>query len=192
MTLNKLVEAAANGDADEVRRLTGFSDHVDHVDNVYYEALHYANLHGHVECVKLLIPFISNNKNSYMMKLSAAADLAVCVRVLIPTVTPLECHEALVYAAAYGNAACVRVLLNTTTDYEEALYQAVVNLSCECVDILYPLGDPETVLKRVKQVYPNDELFWVSLEERIGLDQQRALLLREAGLEHTTPPPRKM
>lgn len=83
-----------------------------------FTALRLAAHHGHVECLRLLIP---------VSGLAAAAFQ--CVRV----------------AARGGHAECVRLLVfasGPTDTYTKALHQAAINGCDECVKLLIPVSSP--------------------------------------------------
>jgi len=112
-----LLNAADQGNTAEVQRLISISDLA--FNN---EALRRASAHGHVECVKMLIP-VSNPKHndSSALQWASANGYVACVKELIPVSEPkAQNNEALVAAAFYGHHECVDLLFDVCNP-EEAL-----------------------------------------------------------------------
>lgn len=159
--LNKnLIVAAANGNADEVRRLIPLSDSL--ADKT--QALQYAVQNGHFECVKLLIP-VSNPKDNNSSALSRAAyygDLAI-IKLLLPHSNP---------KANNSQALCIAVLQGHDM----------------CVGILHSVSDPKKALEYLKTTHPDKNHIWGGLEQAVlAQHNQKRLtrLLKKCVSEHT-------
>lgn len=149
--LNKnLIVAAANGNADEVRRLIPLSDSL--ADKT--QALHYAVQNGHFECVKLLIP-VSNPKDNNSSALKCAVhygDLEI-LELLLP-------HS------------------NPKANDSEALCIAVLEGHDMCVSVLHSVSDPKKALECLKTTHPDKNHIWGGLEQAVLAQQKQERLIR--------------
>lgn len=142
-----LIEAAQNGNIEEVDRLIPLSDPKAR-DSL---ALRWAAGNGHVECVKLLIP-VSDPKSckSYALQMAAAMGHVQCVRLLIPVSRPKD-------------------------DNSLALRSATRCAQNACVDLLFEVSDPIVALDLLKKESVNNTEKWQYLEEKINEKQQEML-----------------
>lgn len=138
-----LIEAACRGCSQSVSALLPFFD--DHHGN-NTKALGFAAIHGHAECVKLLIP-VSNPKanDSDPLSLAAFRGHADCVALLAPVSDPTARQSyALRQAAAAGHSDCVAILIpisNPAALDSHALELAAENGHAACVALLAPISD---------------------------------------------------
>ena len=105
--MKKIIEAAKNGDYEQLRLLIKQSEN----SNDYNKALEYASKNGHTECVKLLIP-VSDTKNCNALSWASICGHTECVKLLIPVSDPKANNsEALIWAGENNNNDCVELLL---------------------------------------------------------------------------------
>lgn len=164
-----LLDASDQGNTAEVQRLISISDPA--LNN---EALRRAAAHGHVECVKMLIP-VSNPKHndSSALQWAAANGYVACVKELIPVSEPkTHNNEALVAAAFYGHH--------------------------ECVDLLFDVCNPEDALEELKmriRVGTTGRSYHSAyLEEKIHIQrvlEQRTVLEKEVSAQQLPTSPVK-
>ena len=108
-------------------------------------ALRCAAAHGHVDCLRLLLP-VSNPKAEDFDALRVAAEHghAECVRLLLPVSDPKAMNSfALQSAAMNGHAQCVRILLPVSdprAENSDALRWAAWRGHEECVRLLLPVS----------------------------------------------------
>lgn len=171
----QLLEAARNGNADNVRDLIIGSD-VTHNT----EALCVAAEHGHVECVALLIPVADPKANkSLAMHQCVKHQHTECLKILLPFSDANSCSGlALSNAAHDGYTEGVRLLI-PLSDLEmrtRALALAAGMEHMDCVELLYPVSDPLEAVRRMKMVYmPKVAKSWEVLERMIAQEQNDTL-----------------
>ena len=140
---NSLVVAATNGDVEQVRAWLEVANPA--ADD--YLPLFRAIRHGHMDCVKELIPVSNITHNIERAVLLAARWKEFeCLKMLLEYTTPsTQLHEALAISAHNNDCACLE-LLWTHTDAKfnnsYALRAAVANRSLDAFDILLPVSDP--------------------------------------------------
>lgn len=146
-----LIEAAEQGNADEVCRLIPLSD----PKYARSSALRIAAQNGHVQCVALLIP-VSNPKewDNFALNVAATNGHTQCVELLIPVSEP-------------------------KSDDSYALQSAVENGHTPCVDLLYPVSEPMVVMKKLQDKYPDDYTIWGQLQQMIEAERVRNTLNAE-------------
>ncbi len=132
----KLIEAAQQGNLEEVLRLIPLSDPKQ--DNS--EALAQAARHGHLDCVEALLPVSEPCvDNSFALWISANQGHSDCVAALIPhsRVKDGNCR-ALRTAARFGHLDCVEILQTQHSEREriDAATEAVVENHLECFEAL--------------------------------------------------------
>lgn len=146
-----LIEAAKQGNLDEVRRLIPLSDPKAN-DSL---ALRMAAQNGHIECVELLIPVSDPKaKDSYALRWAAQNGHVQCVELLVPISDP-------------------------KADHSFALQSAVENGHTPCVDLLYPVSEPMVVMKKLQDKYPDDYTIWGQLQQMIEAERVRNTLNAE-------------
>jgi len=146
-----LIDAAEQGNTDEVRRLIPLSD----PKYARSSALRIAAQNGHVQCVALLIP-VSDPKewDNFALQAAAVSGHSKCVELLIPVSEP-KCDDSY------------------------ALYRAVENGHTQCVDLLYPVSDPVVALKKLQDKYPDDYTRWGQLQQRVDAERVQHTLNAE-------------
>lgn len=140
----KLVQAAREGNAEEVHRLIPLCGSIDS------EALRVSAIKGHTKCVELLIP-VSNCPAVYSEALRNAASInnTRCVALLAP-------------------------VSDCTANNSEALQWACHHSNEDMLDILYPLSDPQTALGVLNGVNIGSmSTAGVLLSERIKSEQEK-------------------
>lgn len=146
-----LLQAAAQGNLDEVWRLIPLSDPKAN----YSCALDVAAQNGHTSCVELLVP-ISDPKagNSFALRWAAANGHTSCVDLLIPVSDPkAQDSSALQFAIAFGHT--------------------------ECVDLLYPISDPVVALQKMQQKHHDNYNLWGQLQQMVDAERVRNTLNAE-------------
>lgn len=159
-----LLQAAAQGNLDEVWRLIPLSDPKAN----YSCALDVAAQNGHTSCVELLVP-ISDPKagNSFALRWAAANGHTSCVDLLIPVSDPkAQDSSALQFAIAFGHT--------------------------PCVELLYPVSDPIVALQELQHDHPDDYSKWGRLHEMIEAKRLRNMLNAEVGTPTAVKVQRKM
>lgn len=146
-----LIEAARNGDSDEVARLIPISD----LKATGNKSLQIAAQKGHVECVKLLIP-VTNPKAKNNKALCEAANHghSACVKFLIPVSDP-------------------------KADNNMALFWATQRNDNEIVDLLCDFIDPQIALDELMKSHPNQPGRWEYLKNKVEAQNQKNVLISE-------------
>ena len=141
----QIIEAATIGSAEQLNILIKQSKNLISCSD-YTEALKYASLEGHAECVKLLIPVSDPKANESIALLTASnCGHAECVKLLIP-VSNVKANnsQALSYAAVAGHLECVKLLIpvsNPKSNKSRALLWAAEVNRYDCIKLLLPYSD---------------------------------------------------
>lgn len=180
---NDLLEAARDGQTDEVRRLIPISDPKSN-DSA---ALYWAAANGHAECVELLVPVSDANSDeaSPLFK-SAQRGYQECVTLLLPATDPTYYYRALDFAAMEGRTDCVKILMSVvnTDERSNALQIASWYSRHDVVDVLFEASAPDTALDILMQQYPNTPQYWHYLKDKVEVfnaQQQKQVLREEVG-----------
>ena len=147
----KITEAAATGNSEQLSMLIKQSENSNdykEVNDYIGNVLLLASSNGHVECVKLLIPLLSDLDNGEALRRASGNGHADCVKILISVFNPKYGNSsALRWASQNGHAECVKLLipLSEARDNEsDALRCAAVSDNQKCVELLLPHSDIST------------------------------------------------
>lgn len=110
------------------------------------EALEWAAIGGHPECIKILIPLCNPKAHdSFALRAAALNGHPACLALLIPASDPqANDSSALCSAAENGHAECVKLLLECAppkSKRSRALALAAHHGRLECLRILAPVSD---------------------------------------------------
>jgi len=140
----QLVEAARNGNADDVRRFIPLCD----------------PKYNHSECVRLLVP-VSRPKNdkSGVVRMCVQMQHSECLELLLPFFDA-NCRGgmALCDAAQAGYIHGVRRLIPLTDlEARTRALAAVARMGEQyCAELLYPVSEPLEALRQIQELYPQD------------------------------------
>ena len=158
----KIIQVAMNGHIEQLNTLIEQSKKFINYDknlNLVYkkttseptmlimtEALSWATVNNHYDCVKLLIPVSDPKSNdSYALRWASEKGYTECVKLLIPVSDPKDNDsQALRCASNNGFTECVKLLIPVSAPKaknSEALRLAAENNRYECVELLLPYSD---------------------------------------------------
>lgn len=123
-------------------------------------------------------------------------DYLECVKLLFPHCQHIPMEHMMVVAAKKGSIVCLEWLLahvnvDPMHNHSEALVQACYMEHNDCVDVLYPLSNPQEALDHLQLTYPNFPAAWAHLEEKM-MDKQHTTLEQVVLHQGTSTPQRKM
>ena len=137
---------AQTGDADGVAHLLAEKEMP---TEACTSALVQAAERGHIDCVRLLIPFsgdMGNDSIALALVRAAGDGHAECVEVLVPVCGAESINSALAIATRHGHADCVKLLISIpgpkVVFQQSLLYLAAAAGHVECVKLLIPVSDP--------------------------------------------------
>lgn len=138
----KINTAAQNGDAAHIEQLLLGSQK----GEAYFHALEHASENGHIECVRLLLPFCpSKMKVTQALERAARAGHADSVALLIAYSAPKASESSALRAAVVsGSLKCVELLIpvsDPTAGRSQALLEAVRCKQRDIFAALYPVSD---------------------------------------------------
>lgn len=173
-TLNEgLACAAQEGQTDVVRGLLKWANPRYDTDR----SLRMASRERHIDCVKLLLPYVPANtcENVCVWGALQRGDLEMA-QLLLPLCKDVRPNEALVYAAKYGRIEVVRWLLTMANPYCKeslALRTALKEGHTHVVDLLMPLSNCITARTVMECENTYDAQTYSQLEEFIQRQQLR-------------------
>jgi len=143
-----LIQAAHNGDANEVRRLIPLSDPT----NYHSRALLKAVRQKHVECVQMLIPVSNPNDCNIILVEAVKIGYRPNIELLIAAADP-------------------------KFNDSEALYCATQMRNDDIIEMLIDISDVDVVLRDFKNVYPvGEEWAWERLDVIVEARRQKDVL----------------
>lgn len=161
-------------------------------------SLRMASRERHIECVKLLLPFVPANTcdNVCVWGALQRGDVEMA-KLLLPLCKDVRPNEALAYAAKHGKIETVRWLLTVANPYYReslALRQALKEGHVDIVELLMPLSNCISARATMECENEYDPTAYIQLEEFIHRQQLRTHL-RQATYEigkEAAKPKRKM
>jgi ankyrin repeat protein len=140
---DRLIHAAQEGDALAIERELARGVVVQHI---YSQALRQAALHGHFDCLKILLPASDPQaEKSFALRWAAFHGHVESVRLLLPLSDPKALDsQALSWAASAGHLECVNILLPLSkpkAKKSQALLWAARHGHFECAASLLPHSD---------------------------------------------------
>lgn len=127
------------------------------------EALTQACKAGHLQCVQFLIAYADISYGQHVaVRCAIQSNHPDCLRLLMEhTQLPLPIYQfCLEETAKHNQPQCLKILVDhfqDNADYNTVLMTSAIREHHECVDILYPIGDPKHALMRI-QTYHDEEM----------------------------------
>lgn len=130
---------------------------------------------GHLHCVKFLIEYTDISYSQHLaVRCAIESNHADCLKLLMEhTQLPLHIYQfCLSESIEHNQPQCLQILVDhfqDNADYNTLLMTSAIREHHECVDILYPIGDPKHALMRI-QTYHHEDL-GVYLESKLQKDR---------------------
>lgn len=176
-TLNEgLAYAAQEGQTDIVRRLLKWANPRYDTDR----SLRMASRQRHIECVKLLLPYVpaTTCENVCLWGALQRGDVEMA-QVFLPLCNEVTSNEALAYASKYGRLETVRWLLTIANPYYREslpLRNALQEGHTDVVELLMPVSNCITARAVMECQNEYDPRLYSQLEEFIQRQQLRTHL----------------
>ena len=118
---------------------------------------------GHLQCVKFLIEDADISYSQHLaVRCTIESNHADCLKLLMEhTQLPLHIYQlCLSESVKHNQPQCLQILVDhfqDNADYNTLLMTSAIREHHECVDILYPIGNPKHALMRI-QTYHDEEM----------------------------------
>lgn len=157
------------------------------------QALTHACKTGHAECVAFLIEHTDISYGEYVaVRAAIEGNHFDCLKLLMEHATlPFNMYAfCLEQTVKHNQPQCLRILVEhfqENIDYDTLLMTSAIRNQQECVDILYPVGNPKHVLMRIEMYHDDD-----GIGSYLAAKLQQERLNAEVAVSLSLPTPKKM